>query len=557
MAQGACALRSENLPALVGGPEADAVRGALERLLASADFDASPRSREFLRHVVEETVAGRAAQLSQVSIARRVFKRPDDFDPGLDPIVRIQAVRLRRSLERYYLLSGSSDPLRIELPRGGYVPAPRWATPAERAIRREAPVPGPAEDRDDWPTVVVQVFESPAKETAALLREQLATELGRYQDVRVVLGGRREDADRPAGGGARFTLGGAVREVDGRRRVSVRLVDLEAGRQIWADEYQEAPSGRVPDFDETVAQVIAARVASEQGIVARTLVAQYQRRPLDELGPYGALLRSYHLLLSRDAAEIAPAIEALRRTVSQDPAFGLGWTQLGRLYAINYAFEVAPIDTPIEEAVSLAMAGVRLEPTSLRSRAVLAAALLFAGDLEAAGVEAERALTLCPGSLVYLDALGWVLTLLGCWERGRELVDRAIGRNPHHHPFVFHARWVDHIRRGEWDEAYGAAVRYTDTAYFWRSLMLASTLGLLGRFAEAQKEVAELLRQKPAFPSRGRTLIGRLIKFPEVSGRILEGLEGAGLRLEEPLQARRRGTAGAMAAPKSRTRLET
>ena len=80
-------------------------------------------------------MAGRAAQLSQVSIARLVFKRPDDFDPGLDPIVRIQAVRLRRSLERYYLLSGGHDPVRIELPRGGYIPVLRWATPAERPIR--------------------------------------------------------------------------------------------------------------------------------------------------------------------------------------------------------------------------------------------------------------------------------------------------------------------------------------------------------------------------------------------------------------------------------------
>jgi tetratricopeptide (TPR) repeat protein len=274
--------------------------------------------------------------------------------------------------------------------------------------------------------------------------------------------------------------------------------------------------------------VIAGRVASEQGIVARTLAEQYQLRPLHELGPYGALLRSYHLLLTRDAAELGPAMEALRRAVSQDPGFGLAWTQLGRLYAVNYAFEVAPIDTPIEEAVSLAERGVQLEPTSLRSRAVLAWALLVAGEIEAARVEAERALTLCPKSLVYLDALGWVLTLLVLGARPRA-VDRAIERNPHHLPFVFHARWVDHLRRGEWDEAYDAAVRYTDTAYFWRLLMRASTLGLLGRLAEAERVAADLVRVRPDFPSRGRTLIGRLIKFPDVSGPIFEGLERAGL----------------------------
>ena len=520
----------------MGGPDSVAASGALGRLLASADFDASPRSRDFLRHVVEEALAGRAAQLSQVSIARRVFKRADDFDPGLDPIVRIQAVRLRRSLERYYLLSGSDDSVRIELPRGGYVPVLRWATPAER--RTVHPTPGlrPEHDRDDWPVVVVRGFDASAQNgrPAALLREELATELGRYLDVHVVLGGRREDASRPASRGAHFVVGGSLREVDGRQKVSVRLVDVADGRQIWADEYlQVDPPDRTREFDEAVAQVIAARIASEQGVVARTLAAERQQCPLEELGPYGALLRSYLFLQTREPADLAPAIEALRRAVSQDPEYGLAWSQLGWLHAVNYAFEVAPIDTPIEEAVRLAERGVRLEPTSLRSRAVLAWALLVAGEIEAARVEAERALALCPASLVYLDVLGWILTLLGCWERGRDLVDRAIERNPHHLPFVVHAQWVDHIRRGAWDAAYGAAVRYTDTMFFWRSLMLASTLGLMGRRAEAEKGAAELLRQRPDFPYRGRTLIGRVIKFPEMAEPILEGLERAGLHLED------------------------
>jgi hypothetical protein len=69
-------------------------------------------------------------------------------------------------------------------------------------------------------------------------------------------------------------------------------------------------------------------------------------------------------------------------------------------------------------------------------------------------------------------------------------------------------------------------------SYFWRSLMLASTLGLLGRLAEARGHAADLVRQRPDFPTRGRTLIGRLIKFPEVSEPIVAGLERAGLSLE-------------------------
>jgi hypothetical protein len=111
--------------------------GGLERIFTSADFDASPRSRAFLRFIVEETLAGRQGGLTQDAIASRVFHRRADFDPTVDPIVRIQAGRLRRSLERYYLLRGASDPVRIELPRGAYVPVLRWADPPDTPQPRE------------------------------------------------------------------------------------------------------------------------------------------------------------------------------------------------------------------------------------------------------------------------------------------------------------------------------------------------------------------------------------------------------------------------------------
>jgi len=138
-------------------PEADEVLVELERILADSDFDASPRSRAFLRFIVEETLAGRQGALTQDAIATRVFHRREDFDPTVDPIVRIQAGRLRRSLERYYLLAGAQDPVRIELPRGTYVPVLRWATPLDGSrSAKDAGRPAPV---DDWPTVLVNEFE--------------------------------------------------------------------------------------------------------------------------------------------------------------------------------------------------------------------------------------------------------------------------------------------------------------------------------------------------------------------------------------------------------------
>jgi adenylate cyclase len=507
----------------------------LERILASGDFDASPRSRAFIRFIIEETLAGRQEALTQAAIATRVFGRREDFDPTVDPIVRIQAGRLRRSLERYYLLSGAGDPVRIELPRGSYVPALRWASPAERP-EAETDAGRPSAAVDDWPCVVVLPFESAASdpglhEAAARFREQLVVEMDRYRDVRVVL---RSERDRPGSwprGARRFQLSGRLSRDEGGRRLTAHLLDSRTANQVWAQEYRGG-SDLSSTFYEETARIVAVRVASEQGAVAQGLWVEQRRRPPAVETPYGAILRSYQFFFNRDPADLAPAVEALKRVVAAEPECSLAWVQLSRLYSANYAFEVAAVDTPIEEALAFAQQGVRRDPTGQRARGALAFALLLKGELAASRVEAQNALDVNPDSLVYLESIGWVMTLCGDWERGPALVQRALARNPHHMPVAFHALWVDHLRRGELDQAYQAALQFSDAAFFWRALMRACCLGHLGRLPEARLEVAELLASMPDFAGRGRALIGRLIKFPDLFERIVEGLGKAGLALD-------------------------
>ena len=97
---------------------ADEVRRQLQRILGSRDFVASDRNRRFLRHIVECTLRGETAR--GYEIGTLVLGRPRTFNPTSDPIVRIEAGKLRRDLETYYLKSGKQDPIRITVPRGGY-----------------------------------------------------------------------------------------------------------------------------------------------------------------------------------------------------------------------------------------------------------------------------------------------------------------------------------------------------------------------------------------------------------------------------------------------------
>jgi hypothetical protein len=132
---------------------------------------------------------------------------------------------------------------------------------------------------------------------------------------------------------------------------------------------------------------------------------------------------------------------------------------------------------------------------------------------------------------VYLEIIGYLLALLGDWERGAAVSRSARQRNPHCMPHVFVGMWADAMRRGAVDEAYQAALEDPDPMLFWRPMMRASSLALLGRTREAKAEVAEILVAKPGFAERGRRLIGYYIKSPEAIGLIAEGLAAAGLRL--------------------------
>lgn len=106
------------------------IRAQLGRILDSPDFDASERNRRFLEYVVNEALEGQPDRIKAYSIATEVFGRDSGFDPQLDPIVRIEASRLRRSLERYYLTAGSTDRLRVTIPKGSYAPAFAQVEPA-------------------------------------------------------------------------------------------------------------------------------------------------------------------------------------------------------------------------------------------------------------------------------------------------------------------------------------------------------------------------------------------------------------------------------------------
>jgi Tfp pilus assembly protein PilF len=165
-------------------PGPDAIRIELEKIVTSPQLESSPSLCRFLRYVVEETLAGRGGLIKEYSLGAEVFSRGDDFDPRIDPIVRVQARNLRARMAKYYEGPGVNDAVLIDLPKRTYVPvfsAKAAPVPVPEVVETPAPIetlPEPVAE-----PIAVAAAHEPAPAPAAVVRST------RRNNVRVVAAG--------------------------------------------------------------------------------------------------------------------------------------------------------------------------------------------------------------------------------------------------------------------------------------------------------------------------------------------------------------------------------
>jgi adenylate cyclase len=419
---------------LASTPNEQEIRSQLARIIGSADFDTSERAIGFLRFVVEETLAGRDAAISQNTIAQCVFGRGDEFDPAIDPIVRMQAGRVRRSLEHYYLTAGHDDAVAITITKGSYVPtfAYRSAPPPATAPATALDATPPA--GETWP----MLFVSPLRNLtgrpdvdfiAQGLASDLAVELNRYAAISVFLapgtGAESTGANLP-----RFELTGSVILRGEGLRITFHLVDKETGEQRWAQTFPcPDGAGRGAALDQIV-QTTAATVAEEHGVLASHLTKGTSQRPATDGNAYEAILRYHHFELTHEPQAFVQAFAALQQAVTANPACAICWSYLARLGGTHWSLGTAGEVIPIEDSIAAARRGAGLAPNDVLSRLVLSYVLLLGDEVDEARAEANAALERSGMSNFLLDGIGYLLSLSGDWERGPDLIRRALQVNP-------------------------------------------------------------------------------------------------------------------------------
>ena len=472
-----------------------AVREQLDRILKSGPFHQSHRRQRFLEFIVNETLAGRGERLKAYNVALEVFERPESFDPVVDPLVRIEAARLRDKLREYYDADGQGDPIRIELPKGSYTPHIefRQAPAAERGPDRQGPVIAVLP--------FVNLSGDPRQEYFSDgLTEDIMTELSRARDLRMLARhttfqykGKTMDVSKLGRElGVRYVLEGSVRRTDDRLRVTAQLSDTETGAHVWADRFDRELADVFLVQDEIVGQIVA-KIAGHYGVIDIAEGRSATRKSPDEIQAYDLVLRAHDVMLWEWSRTFRSAKELLRQAIALDPVNARARRELAYLAAIGWVFRFDETPMPPEEITAQAIKAVQLDTADARARMVAAAAYFWTQQLDLFEHEAEKAMELAPYDAEILATLGCMIAYIDR-QRGVALVEKANALNADAAIGWYHrALLFDSYLKGEYERALEFRRLHCDQHAIHAYIEYIPIYGQLGRKREALENWRKLL----------------------------------------------------------------
>ena len=448
-------------------PSEESIRAALRKLSASPRFASSERLCRFLTFTVEETLAGKTGQLKETTLGAEVFGRKPDYDPRLDAVVRIEAVKLRARLKEYYDNEGRDDAVRIDLPKGGYVPAfsirqpqgsasdapPHTASRvAPRRLFIAIPVLALLVAGGVWwamhprrpipdatvPSIAVLPFVdlSEAKDQEYFcdgMTEEIIDALARVRGFHVAarssafaFKNKQQDIreiGRQLNVGA--VLEGSVRKSGNRLRVTAQLNSVADGYHLWSETYEREVKDIFALQDE-ISRAIVSTLRVQLGEAAR---APLVTAPTDNLEAYDLYLEARYLHSKWRLEPMRQSIALFEQAIARDPGFAPAYAGLAASYTWLGFFRARPRDVMprAREAAERALSiDGQLGAAHISLGDVKA---LFDWDWEGARRQYEIALRINPddwgahfsNSLIYLAPQGRVDEAIREMQRARDL----------------------------------------------------------------------------------------------------------------------------------------
>lgn len=550
----------------IGRPATDGIRAALKRVLLSQPFANSQRRRKFLSYIVEESLAGRADGIKAAKLATEVFGRNAGFDAQNDPVVRIEAGRLRQALDQYYRTDGRDDPILISVPKGHYVPvfeARPTPKPAPEAVSEARRVPRPwiagllalpvlaaglylaiegvGTDRamPEQPRIVVVPFadfgeHGRAGVYAASLSDELISALSRFRELEI-LGAHANPhtQEQPPD----YIVEGSVKSRPNGIVVASRLLG-PGGTVLWSEVFdRNLVPGDLFLVPSEVAAEVATIVAQPYGVVFSAEATARSAGPPNDLDAYFCTLQFYRYRSDVSAAGHAAVRECLDSAVRQYPEYATAQAMLSLvdLDEARFGFNRKPGEPPaIERALAGARNAVRLDPRNVRAQQALMAALFFDNQIEEALAVGERARELNPNDTELLSQYGQFVAWSGRWKEGGRLIERALALNPDHAALHRSVLAFIEYMKGNFDRARREIEAADQTRLPLHNAIAALIYAELGMTDKASLSLAAFERDAPDFiPNIWFELSMRHI-IPRDQLRIAQSLEKAGAVVPAP-----------------------
>ena len=522
---------------------ANEIHTQIDKICSSNELTTKLQLCRLLRYLVDETLAGREEKLKGYTIGVEAFNKQNDFDPEMDPIVRIHAGRLRRMLRIYYLETGINDPIKIEIPKGKYVPRFSLDThnyKGDAGIRYRK-----NQSATIKPTIVVLPFKNltgnPKKDYFALgFAEELSVELTRFEDLSVFSsiafsGDKFSDDEKLEfikSQDVRFYIEGGVSYGGNKIKILVKLVDVSKNLQIWAERYSRTlTSNNLIKIQENIACEISFVLGSEYGIILQQLSIESKRIKPQSIDSFYAILKFYYFEASQSIEDAASAFKTLKQALLTDPDSGIVAAMLASMYGNQYMLDMPFAENAYEQMGLLTEKAIKLDPNSLIVRVNLVWKCFVYNERERFFKEVDKCLSMNPISAIRLGSLGHCLSLYGDWEQGKTILDRVMSYNANFPLYYFGSTCLYYYRKKEYNKALVEANQYNIPALFWGPLLRTAVLGQLKSISEAKANIIQLKQLKPNFEEKAQYLISQFVKEEDLAEKVMEGLRKAGMHL--------------------------
>lgn len=533
-----------------------AIKEQLGNMINDRLFNASPRLKKYLCYLVNQTLAGNTHQLKAYTIGTEFFERGADFDPLHDPVVRMETAKLRNRLMEYYFSAPSPGKVRIDIPKGGYLPTFAWFDGPGRSSEKTEEMPGREDIKDacgdsggkassPGPQISIAALPfinlSPDQLSGSFI-EGLANEiivgLTRFDELSVASSCTVRNINRtqnptfklPEQLGVRFILHGSAQRHNDLIRVTAELADMESGSNIWAERVES----RINDEDflsvqDEIAHRLVSRIGDSFGSIRRKLRHEVGAKEPEDLEFYELMLSYHQWVPTFDPDLFMQARQALELLYEREPNNAVVAASLADLYGSDYQMAYDTVTDAIKKCQEFALHAIALDGSSQTAYWALALHFFLQRNEAQFKQAIAKVIPLNPANSHMMMATGFLVGLSGDLDEGLDLMDRALQLNPAAPCWYRIVPYFKHYLEGNYEAALNMALFLNTPSCFWDPMLRAAAYGQLGKRTEGDRALYDLHEILPDFSARPMRYIHGIALKVDTANHIKEGLIKAGL----------------------------